>query len=141
MNIVAWRVTKYTTKLVCIGKHLESFKKLIGKKLQAKRIEMGFSQESLAGELGSEQPQVSAWERGLHIPEGKQKAKLIEVLKVDESFFETIELAPETREHVIGEIMLHLSRLDMKDLETIRMTTDALLKMAKPNSTPRSGKT
>ena len=48
---------------ICIGKHLENFKELIGKKLQKRRIEMGFStQKELADKLNVDQSRVARWE-------------------------------------------------------------------------------
>jgi transcriptional regulator with XRE-family HTH domain len=76
-----------------MGNHVESYKVLIGKKIQDRRVEMGFSsQAALAKKLGTEQPQVSRWETGENLPTGQLRIALSEALNVDDSFFELIKI-------------------------------------------------
>lgn len=84
---------QYGITMLCMGKHLESYKVLIGRKLRDRRLEFGFkTQDDLATRIGSEQGQISRWESGKYIPEGQLRAALCEALKVSDSFFEMVEI-------------------------------------------------
>lgn len=115
-----------------MGNHLESYKKLIGKKIQKRRIEKAFSnQQALADKLGVDQSQITKWETGVHMPEGRHRKSLGELLDVPDDFFEMIEVTPpvSTRSDVILSIISDLSALDMNQLEDIQ---DALEHIKNP---------
>jgi transcriptional regulator with XRE-family HTH domain len=68
---------------------LDNFKRYVGKKIQERRVELGFSsQAKLARKLDVDQSDVSRWESGQNLPEGQHKQKLLEALDVDNSFID-----------------------------------------------------
>lgn len=70
-----------------------NFKISFAKKLHARRIEMGFkSQAALAREIDVDTSRVNLWEKGKNFPDAFYREKLCQVLKIDQSFFETIEV-------------------------------------------------
>lgn len=54
----------------------------IGKFIAKKRTEKGFTQESLAEELGISNRAISKWERGICLPDAENMAKLCQVLGI-----------------------------------------------------------
>lgn len=54
----------------------------LGELIRTRRLDEGFSQEQLAGQLGVTQPSVSAWERGEAIPNLKAMVGLARVLGI-----------------------------------------------------------
>lgn len=70
---------------------MDYYKKIIGGKIRARRLELGIkTQEALGRLLDVDQSYVSRWERGLHLPEGKHRDALLRVLKADESLLDVI---------------------------------------------------
>ena len=68
---------------------LKNFKRLVGQKIQERRVQMGFkTQGALAEKLGIDTSRVSDWERGAHLPQGKLKDELLKLLKSDESLID-----------------------------------------------------
>lgn len=105
-----------------MGKHLESYKKLIGKKIQRRRVELGIdSQESLAGKVGVDQSHVSKWESGKNLPEGKLRRTIADVLKVSDDFFELIELNPsdDIKERLCNQIIREVLGLNEFQLNKV----------------------
>lgn len=85
-----------------------SYKVLIGKKIQVRRVEMGFqTQDDMAKKLGTTQSQVSRWEGGINLPEGELKKAIAEILKVDHSFFELVDLKGEIVNYNISDVDLN----------------------------------
>lgn len=104
---------------------MESYKRLIGKKIQKRRIEMGFATQSdLAAKVGVDQSQISRWESGANIPEGTLKKDLGDALGVAEGFFEMIDVIG-PREGLFGKIVLHLSTMNNSELESFLRTLEA----------------
>lgn len=54
----------------------------IGKFIAKKRQENGFTQESLAEELGISNRSISRWERGICLPDSENMAKLCKLFKI-----------------------------------------------------------
>ncbi|KHD88828.1 MAG: hypothetical protein OM95_06845 [Bdellovibrio sp. ArHS] len=68
---------------------MDSLKKKFGKKLQARRKEMGFAtQTDLGNRIGVDQPMIARWETGVYYPSGEYKEALKRELKIDDSFFD-----------------------------------------------------
>lgn len=67
---------------------MKNFKKLVGKKIRKRRDDLGLGQEEIADFLNTETARVSNYERGVHLPEGKLKAKLLKILKAEESLLD-----------------------------------------------------
>jgi transcriptional regulator with XRE-family HTH domain len=111
-----------------IGNHLDNYKKLIGKKIQARRVQLGIgSQEALGALVGVDQSYVSRWERGLHLPEGRHREKLLEVLGSDESLLDITEkltLNHSDRNQLILDIQSRLTALDNDQLEALLIQID-----------------
>jgi transcriptional regulator with XRE-family HTH domain len=63
-------------------------KRMFGKKIQIRRIAVGFStQEQLAEALGVDQARVSRWENGTNFPSKEYWPSLVKILKLKEEHF------------------------------------------------------
>lgn len=112
------------------GNDLESYKRLIGQKIQKRRVEVGFrNQALLASKVGTDQATVSRWESGAHLPEGALKRALSSALDVNEEFFELIEVHPPARskESLLGAITARLAAMDEDELSAVSSLIDGLM--------------
>ena len=110
---------KYALMMLYMGKHLKSYKVLIGQKIQKRRIEKGFlNQGQLAKKIGTDQSRISSWESGKSVPEGQLKAALGDLLDVEESFFELVDVDGE-KEKLILDVQAALPALDEEQLHKI----------------------
>lgn len=111
---------------------MDNYKKLIGKKIQARRIQLGItSQEALGALVGVDQSYVSRWERGLHLPEGKHREKLLEVLNANSSFLDISEKSDVTHKsseiaQLILEVQDKLKTLTMDQLQNLSEDIDRM---------------
>ena len=64
-------------------------------KLKKLRLDAGFSQDTLAKEIGVSKTCISAWESGKRKPSGKNMLAYAEIFDLDADFFEDI-LSPES---------------------------------------------
>lgn len=107
------------------GIRLEKFKKLVGKKIQTRRKQVGFkTQEALAKALGTDQTRVARWESGRHLPDAKFQDLLQKILKVSSSFFDSVD----------GPIVPNKSIANITVEELVEALTDAQTAKAKPES-------
>jgi transcriptional regulator with XRE-family HTH domain len=60
----------------------DNIAQLVGERIRARRKALGLKQREIAQALGIEQSEVSRWERGVHEPRGKNRARLCDVLGV-----------------------------------------------------------
>jgi len=100
--------------------------KRFGERLRARRLEMGFKkQEDLGTALGVDQPMVSRWERETHSPSEPYIEKLMDLLKVEKSFFEN-DHSPATTSPTQSEIaMVHLINKNIQleaKLQSLKLT-------------------
>lgn len=104
-----------------IGKHLEKFKRLIGKKIRERRIELGFvNQDDFAHAVDPElnQETVSKWERGINLPQAKYHEKLYKTLKTDSSLLDIDPKDFDRSEH-LESILSGLSALNNNQLRIL----------------------
>lgn len=103
------------------GNPLERFKRLIGKKIRDRRLELGFeTQDDFAQKIdvGLNQETVSKWERGINIPQEKYHKKLFEVLKTGPELLD-IDAKDFERAELLSAILVALPALDNSQLSDI----------------------
>jgi transcriptional regulator with XRE-family HTH domain len=105
-------------------KQLGNFKKQIGEKIRARRLEVGFkTQRELAEAMGVDPSRVNIWENGRHLPEGELRKELLATLQADESLLDVGNPANK-KELLFFDLVSILCTLDEKQIS-------ALLKIAR----------
>lgn len=112
-----------------------NFKVIIGKKLQKRRIEMGFkTQESLADKLGADTSMVTKWENGKHMPDPLYQVKMCELLGLPDDFFTEVSTVQEAPPSALDLINKRLEDLERKvsasrntDAENLLSLVDSVL--------------
>jgi len=107
---------------------LGNYKKLIGQKIQDRRIEMGFStQAAFAKALCIDQSRVSRWESGANVPDPESKSEIMRILKCDESLFDiSINEPKQTKAQLIVEAYSRLAPLNDTQLRAVITFIDTL---------------
>lgn len=105
--------------MVYIGNHLANLKRLIGQKLQRKRKALRMSQDALAGLLDVDQSRISDWERGIHRPDPVYQKKLTEKLKLEDNFFDELDLPSAGRSDLLITIQGVLATLNNEQLDAV----------------------
>lgn len=66
---------------------MDNFKRRIGKKIKARRLEVGFdTQAALAKAIHVDQSRVARWESGTNLPDTSLRAELCRALKIDDDY-------------------------------------------------------
>lgn len=114
-----------------------SFKREIGKKLQAARKAKGFkTQQDLAEKIpGLDRTRISRWESGENIPDPIYQEQLISLLSLSNGFFKEsiISVNSSDRASLILEIQSLLNSLDSSQLEMIKSSAQNLLSLNTKN--------
>lgn len=71
---------------ILIGRQVDNYKKLVGKKIKARRKELGITQDRFAELVGTDQALVSRWETGRTYPDPPLRAAIADVLKASDLF-------------------------------------------------------
>lgn len=101
---------------------MENYKKLIGKKIQKRRKEVGFpTQQSFADSLEVDQSRVARWESGHNFPDADSRDSIAKKLKVGLEFFDVTDAPPNpsdsaSKSKLIVDIVAILPSLDENQL-------------------------
>lgn len=114
---------------------MTNFKIMIGEKIRRRREELGFKAKDLALAVGVDPPQVSRWENGKRRPDPVFRESLCRILKVDESFFDTVEeqgQSPQSKSDLVVSIIGLLTALNDTQLRVILNQVEAATRLNAP---------